>query len=100
LWLLKPWSWPLYKLSASCWSTSRGRLLEPPERAFARMDQLCCLGDLRKTLYSSFGSVWISESSTETEAARISFRKNSGKRVQKFALELPSVDSFVRPSTS
>ena len=67
LWSLKPWSWPLYKLSASCWSTTRrGRLLEPPERAFARMDRLCCFGDSRKTLYSSFGSVGISESSAET----------------------------------
>ena len=47
-----------------------------------------------------FGSVGISESSTETEAARISFRMNSGKRVQNFVLELPSVESFVWPSTS
>jgi len=66
----------------------------------ARMDRLCCFGDARKTLYSSFGSVGISESSVETEAARISFRMNSGKRVQNFALELPSVESFVWPSTS
>ena len=42
----------------------------------------------------------ISESSAKTEAARISFRMNSGKRVQNFALELPSVESFVWPSTS
>ena len=47
-----------------------------------------------------FGSVGISESSAETEAARISFQMNSGKRVQNFALELPLVESFVWPSTS
>ena len=70
--------------------TRRLRLLEPPERALARMDRLGCFGDSRKTLYSSFGTVGISESSAETEAARINFRMNSGK-----ALELPLVDSFV-----
>ena len=62
--------------------TRRVRLLEPPERALERMDQLCCFGVSRKTLYSSFGSVGISESSAETEAARIDFRMNSGKQVQ------------------
>jgi hypothetical protein len=64
------------------------------------MDQLCCFRDLRKTLYSSFGSVGISESSGETEAARINFRMNLGRRDQNFALELPSVDRFLWPSTS
>jgi len=58
LWLLKPWSWPLYKLWASCWSTSRGRFLEPPERALTRIDRLCCFRDSRKKLRSSDCLVW------------------------------------------
>ena len=79
---------------------------EEREASRASRESICEDGSIvpfgasRKSLYSSFGSVGISESSAETEAARISFRTNSGKRVQSFALELPSLESFVWPSNS